>query len=159
MLIPVNLTSSSSSSGGSLPPQLAPFGSDELILIEMQGTLETDSKRAGMMVGTLDIDDRTKKSTLRIGHHLLEGKLVNLPKPLAVLYRPPRPPTITEDDMDEEERSVEEEDVERDWAGAKKEQRGWDVVAVVKKKMVFSKRPMPMVASIPVAPGGSVVKK
>ncbi|KAH8100989.1 Ctf8-domain-containing protein [Cristinia sonorae] len=150
MIIPININASSSSTGP-LPPQLAQFGTDELVLIEMQGTLEVEGSKAGQAVGKLTVDEKTKKPTLRIGHHLLEGKLVNLPKPLAVLHRPPRP--LSNDD--------DETDIggERDWSGAQKTQVEWDVVAVVRKKMVFSKRPMPMVASIPVAPGGSVVKK
>ena len=39
------------------------------------------------------------KPTLRIGHHLLEGKVVSLPKPLAVLQRmcAPLPPTLEGD--------------------------------------------------------------
>jgi len=154
MIIPINVGSSSAISGASLPPQLAQFGTDELVLIEMQGTLESDNDKAGQTVGKLTIDEKTKKSTLLIGHHLLEGKLVNLPKPLAILHRPPRPPL----DEDEDEASA-EDNIERDWSGAKKEQRGWDVVAVVKRKMIFSKRPMPVVASTPLALGGSVVKK
>ncbi|TCD63337.1 hypothetical protein EIP91_005656 [Steccherinum ochraceum] len=100
MIIPINLLNRNSSSHGPLPPQLVQlqFGSDELVLIEMQGTLEADEDKAGQMVGKLTIDDKTKKSTLLIGHHLLEGKLVNLPKPYAVLHRPPRSPSENADE-------------------------------------------------------------
>ena len=73
-----------------------------------------------------------------IGHHLLEGKLVNLPKPLAVLHRNDPPPGG--DGAQTRPGEAMEVDEPRD-AGAK----SWDVVAIVKRKMVFSKRPMPVV--------------
>ncbi|EMD33943.1 hypothetical protein CERSUDRAFT_107735 [Gelatoporia subvermispora B] len=81
------------------------------------------------MVGTLSVDEATKKPTLLIGHHLLEGKLVNLPKPLAIMQRAPAASTDNlEDDTREGSTNA-----------------SWNIVAVVKRKMVFSKRPMPMV--------------
>ncbi len=72
-----------------------------------------------------------------IGHHLLEGKLVNLAKPLAVLHKHGSPPGTDDTAME-----VEVEDGSpRPAAHAK----SWDIVAVVKKKMVFAKRPLPVV--------------
>lgn len=140
MIIPIHIAASSpSSSNKSLLPQLAQYGADELVLIELQGELEVEGDNAGQVVGKLTVDENSKKPTLLIAHHLLEGKLVNLPKPLAVLHRP------------SSEVGVEEsEDVEMDGTGRdeSKQQRGWDVVAVVKRKMVFSKRPMPMVGKV-----------
>lgn len=75
-----------------------------------------------------------------IGHHLLEGKLVNLPKPLAVLHR--NDPPLGGDGAQTRPGEAMEVDEPRD-AGSK----SWDVVAIVKRKMVFSKRPMPVVGS------------
>ena len=77
-----------------------------------------------------------KKPTLLIGHHLLEGKLVNLPKPLAVMHRGTRSPTGVAEDLDEQDSQ---------FADGSGNPPSWDVVAVVKRKMVFAKRPMPMV--------------
>ena len=59
MIIPLNISNDASSSNGLLPPQLAQFGTDELVLIEMQGTLEVDGDKAGQTVGKLTIDDKT----------------------------------------------------------------------------------------------------
>lgn len=81
------------------------------------------------------------KPTLTIGHHLLEGKVVNLPKPLGVLHKHVRSvpsavhaPAEDSDDSDEGEGKKAKEN----------QQVRWDVTAVVKKKIVFSKRPMPI---------------
>ncbi|KAG5651294.1 hypothetical protein H0H81_009147 [Sphagnurus paluster] len=98
------------------------------------------------------------KPTLLIGHHLLEGKIANLSKPLAVLLRSaatdhaiPSPSTLTRS-QDE----LEGDDVEMlDFDGRSNEMQHrdmdnvkgveWDVVAIVKRKIVFAKRPMPIV--------------
>ncbi|EJD49548.1 hypothetical protein AURDEDRAFT_161105 [Auricularia subglabra TFB-10046 SS5] len=119
MLIPVNLSlPTESSSGPSLPPQLVNLGSSEVALIEMQGSLqvtEGEDRAPGLNVGTLRIDTNDKP-TLRIGAHLLEGKVVSLSKPLVLLVR------NREGDPDVE----------------------YNTVTLVKKKIVFSKRPMPI---------------
>ncbi|KAI0701529.1 Ctf8-domain-containing protein [Cerioporus squamosus] len=122
-----------------LPPQLVQFGTEELVLIELQGALEVEGNKDGQLVGKLRVDPNTKKPTMMIGHHLLEGKLVNLAKPLAVLHKHDSPPGM------EDEAAMEvEDDSPRPPAPQAK---SWDIVAVVKKKMVFSKRPMPVVGS------------
>jgi len=143
MIIPINVSKSGPSlSNYTFPPQLAQFGSNEVVLIELQGSLEVDGDKEGQVVGKLRVDDVTKKSTLLIGYHLLEGKLVNLPKPLAVLHR--HQADKDDDTMANEEDAMNEDDKAR----PPRAQAGWDVVAVVKRKMVFSKRPMPMVGRV-----------
>lgn len=84
-----------------------------------------------------------KKPTLHIGHNLLEGKLVNLPKPLAVMRKAGKNGTGAEDDLTQDSQGGLYE------SGST---TSWDIVAVVKRKMVFAKRPMPMVGRVPVTP-------
>ncbi|KAI0820692.1 Ctf8-domain-containing protein [Trametes gibbosa] len=139
MIIPinVNIPGPSSPTSHRLPPQLVHFGSDEVVLIEMQGLLEVDGNKDGQLVGKLRVDPATKKPTLLIGHHLLEGKLVNLSKPLAVLHRNSHDPSEKET---RNSLSVQDTQETQPCGTA-----SWDMVAIVKRKMVFSKRPMPMV--------------
>ena len=59
MIIPINLLNTSTVSSDSLPPQLAQFGTDELVLVEMQGSLEVEGSKAGQRIGKLTIDDKT----------------------------------------------------------------------------------------------------
>ena len=54
MIIPVNIATSST--GPTLPPQLAKFGTDELVLIELQGLLDVEGDTAGQLVGKLDLE-------------------------------------------------------------------------------------------------------
>ncbi|OBZ72710.1 Chromosome transmission fidelity protein 8 [Grifola frondosa] len=150
MLIPIHVESHDSSSKRSLPPQLAQFGADEIVLIELQGALEVEGDSRGQFVGKLRVDATTvspmsfqKSASLLIGHHLLEGKLVNLPKPLAVLHRSatgrPNNQDAPTDDML----------IDDDIHGPRKaDPPSWAVMAIVKRKMVFSNRPMPMVGKI-----------
>lgn len=58
MLIPITISSLSTAP---LPPQLAALGNDELVLIELQGSLDVEctdsSERDGQMVGTFRLDE------------------------------------------------------------------------------------------------------
>ncbi|KII85100.1 hypothetical protein PLICRDRAFT_331314 [Plicaturopsis crispa FD-325 SS-3] len=137
MIIPINIPASGSSTTPKLPPQLATLGNDEVVLIELQGALEVEcnapTDRDGQMVGKLRMDEGSGKPTLFIGHHLLEGKIVTLPKPIAVIHRPARSSQPTDEEGGEGEE------------GGAQGQVGWDMLAIVKRKIVFSKRPMPIV--------------
>ncbi|KAH9995677.1 Ctf8-domain-containing protein [Russula compacta] len=125
MILPLTLPppKSSSPNPGSpaLPSALARLGSSEFVLLELQGQLEVSGTKHGQLVGRLTIDDDGDKPTLRIGHHLLEGKIVSLPKPLALLqrvYGNSTPVAAT---------------------------TSYVIRTLIRKKIVFSKRPTPIV--------------
>ncbi|KAF8440453.1 Ctf8-domain-containing protein [Boletus edulis BED1] len=136
-----------------LAPSIANLGHDGLFLIELQGMLDVQgcesTSKDGQLIGTLNTADMGKP-TLVIGHHLLEGKVVTLSKPLGVLHKHVHArndgpsavhPDVSEDE-DEDNHECEAQKKEKD----ESKQVRWDVIAVVKKKMVFSKRPMPTIA-------------
>jgi chromosome transmission fidelity protein 8 len=87
---------------------------------------------------------------MRIGHHLLEGKIVSLPKPLAVLQRicaPPSasasaspPPPDEDGDVD-----VGDNTDTKDSNKSRPVATSYAIRTLVRKKIVFSKRPTPMV--------------
>ena len=106
MIIPINLPSSPSADGRRFPPQLAKLGTEEVVLLELQGAFHVEGDQRGQMAARLQMENevyilqakaegrvnedilwQNSKPTLQVGHHLLEGKIVNLPKPLAVLYK------------------------------------------------------------------------
>ncbi|KAI6006614.1 Ctf8-domain-containing protein [Pisolithus orientalis] len=138
MIIPVTISRPSQFST-KLPPQLVTLGHDELFLIELQGTLDVEGTekedKDGQVIGTLNTTDMNKP-TLTIGYHLLEGKVVNLAKPLGVLHKQVSAPVGGESTGPESQEEI--------GVGTK-----WDVIAIVKKKMVFSKRPMPIATGKP----------
>ncbi|KAF8071761.1 Ctf8-domain-containing protein [Lyophyllum atratum] len=152
MIIPINVTSFSNPK---LPPGLAKISHDEVVLIELQGSLDVEcnhvSERDGKLVGKLKVDAATKKPTLLIGHHLLEGKIANLSKPLAVLLRSSSAAaavgsTAGESDIDGEGGDVEMGDSDEgclETTGTATVE--WDMVAIIKRKIVFANRPMPVV--------------
>ncbi|KAG2145369.1 Ctf8-domain-containing protein [Suillus bovinus] len=125
-----------------LPSCIAKLGNDELILIELQGTLDIecneDTTRDGQFIGKLNLND-ANKPTLVIGHHLLEGKVVTLPKPLGVMHRKEGSKRHGYPGDGDSSRSVED---------ARNPVVSWGIVAVVKKKIVFSKRPMPILNKV-----------
>jgi len=153
MIIPVTLRPSSDY-GKKLPPQLASLGNGDLALVELQGSLEVQGSMDSQFVGTLEIDPKTvcaplativrlgtltqtldafqNKPALVIGPHLLEGKIVSLPTPLAIMEKKSTSNdqgsgTDVDDDGGGEETGVE-----------------WQISAIVRKKVVFVKRPMPV---------------
>ena len=58
MIIPVRLKPPSDD-GRKLPPQLADLGNGNLVLIELQGSLEVQGSTDSQIVGTLEIDPKT----------------------------------------------------------------------------------------------------
>ncbi|KAK0223516.1 Ctf8-domain-containing protein [Armillaria fumosa] len=134
MLIPIDIPIPSTSNQ-KLPPAFTKVSHDETVLIELQGALDVESnhesERNGKLVGKLSIDEDMKKPTLRIGHHHLEGKIVALPKAMAVIQKSPCTRNSEDDAMDGECTS--------------EGNTSWRAIAIVKRKIVFSKRPMPIV--------------
>ncbi|ESK95320.1 hypothetical protein Moror_3919 [Moniliophthora roreri MCA 2997] len=166
MLIPVNFapvsTSSFTAGNPKLPSTLAKISHNEVILLEFQGQLEVETvtsdrnERNGKLVGVLSIDNDMKRPTLRIGYHHLEGKVTTLSKPLAVLHRHRSSMTqrrvlhtTTADEPEGKDRNDDDVEME-DEVGDTDDTQGsvsvsWDAVAIIKQKIVFSKRPMPIV--------------
>ncbi|KAF9041919.1 hypothetical protein BDZ89DRAFT_980990 [Hymenopellis radicata] len=142
MIIPVDFVLPSTSNL-KLPPSVAKVSHDEIVLVELQGTLDVEStyegERDGKLVGKLTLDDDLKRPTLRIGHHLLEGKIVTLKKPLAIMHKT-RPKQSDDDDdfpMDVTD--------DAGFNQTQKREISWQAVAIVKRKVLFSKRPIPIV--------------
>ena len=78
MIIPINLQpepSASSSSTCTFPPALAQFGSEGLVLIELQGSLEVEGDNIGQTVGKLSVEASTvgcsRYSTETEAHRML----------------------------------------------------------------------------------------
>ncbi|KAH9162441.1 Ctf8-domain-containing protein [Lactarius sanguifluus] len=160
MIVPLTLSSDPSSGARTLPPALAQLGSSELFLLELQGDLEVSGDKRSQLVGHLTIDDSGKgKPTLRIGYHLLEGTIVSLAKPLAVLQRVPTPSRshIPPPPQPDEDISMLCGDNGGEELGALGEGTASTAAAVaatsytirtlVRKKIVFSKRPTPIVGA------------
>ncbi|UZJ54695.1 hypothetical protein CBS101457_004015 [Exobasidium rhododendri] len=90
------------------PPTLAKLTpSGELVLIELQGSLEIDDAHpeGGQILGKLEFHkDREDRPTLLISHHRLEGKVVALTKPFAVLQKRKKNSGPTKGALDEKTR-------------------------------------------------------
>ena len=56
MIIPVHFPTETSSSSV-LPPALAKLGSDEVVLVELQGFLDAEGQKDDALVGTLNIEN------------------------------------------------------------------------------------------------------
>ncbi len=107
------------------------------------------------------------KPTLRIGYHLLEGTIVSLAKPLAVLQRVPTPsrsqiPPPPHPDAPDEDISMHCGDDSSEGGGLGAAGEGapsmtamtmaaaaasYTIRTLVRKKIVFSKRPTPIVGT------------
>jgi chromosome transmission fidelity protein 8 len=73
-----------------------------------------------------------------IGHHLLEGKIATLPKPLAVLQRVVAAASPDAMDCDPDASATSQ-------TASEESAVSWDAIAIVKRKIIFSNRPMPIV--------------
>ncbi|CAH7690585.1 Ctf8-domain-containing protein [Phakopsora pachyrhizi] len=96
--------------------------SDQLDSVPVEQLTEDDKElRLGLEIGKLDLSNQ-EKPYLRIGNHQLEGKFIKLTNPLTVLRK-------TEWKRKHEDGG---------------EEQGFDIVAIVERKLVFSKRPHPI---------------
>jgi chromosome transmission fidelity protein 8 len=86
------------------------------------------------------------KPTLMIGHHLLEGKIANLPKPVAVLQKVASSVGVKSAGEIAGESNI---DARVPLLDGDAGSPSWDMVAVVKRKIVFAKRPTPIVGIKP----------
>ena len=58
---------------------------NEWSLIELQGEIVTESEIKDVHIGNLHYEDNVP--TLRIGNHVLSGKVSKLPKPFAIMKK------------------------------------------------------------------------
>lgn len=91
---------------------------------------------------------------MMVGHHLLEGKVIKLSKPLAVMRKRKQEtsnaPREVDVAMDLDQHSGTRENTENTCE--------YDIVAIVKRKVLFSKRPMPMMKATTISSGASTTK-
>ncbi|KAI9216412.1 chromosome transmission fidelity protein 8 [Blastocladiella britannica] len=115
---------------------LRPNAVNDMVLIELQGTLECDDDAfAGQTLGEISWgDEAVRKPSLVIGNHRLEGRLVALPKPIAVLKRGSTTSTVFPAVWMPPTAAQEEDD-----------RREWHVVGIARSKYLFKTRPQNIV--------------
>ncbi|KAN0065719.1 hypothetical protein ACQY0O_000849 [Thecaphora frezii] len=133
-----------------LPPPLVELATTgELILVELQGSLEfphPSNPAGGQVLGKFVFEDgREDRPTLLISHHRLEGKFVNLTNPLAVLKKSHPSPSSHKDNEEEGEDQSQPRKKPRCDTQPDPPMSGYQVVTLVKRKILFSKRPEPVV--------------
>ncbi|KAI5477620.1 hypothetical protein MNV49_006107 [Pseudohyphozyma bogoriensis] len=153
MRLPLVPVSNLNTTGSSSSPPLA-FIDEEPFIVELQGSLELhgaapdeSQDMSDVVVGKIDLSEPTKP-ILQIAHHRLEGKLVSLSEPYALLRTTPAPtaPTvpaapvatqdITSSPLKERGKDKDDEEVTPPKI---------EIVSLVRRKIVFSKRPEPLV--------------
>ncbi|OAV88800.1 hypothetical protein PTTG_02678 [Puccinia triticina 1-1 BBBD Race 1] len=144
MKIPVTVTRKQHSSTISLAKNSHGLVRSETIIVELQGGLESSSKDVeaddpqtvleGAEIGLIDLSN-LEKPMLRIGNHELEGKCIKLAKPLVVMRRQ-QLVQIKYPGIDEAQNSA---------GGTKETTNRFDIVDVIERKLIFSKRPQPIV--------------
>ena len=107
----------------------------EWAIIELQGTLEMashckDDPLAGKFIGDLHFSN-SGEPTLIIGHHILYGKTIKLEKPFAVVRKKSSSPT------------------KKSGTDAPSEGTRYDVMGLIKLKLIFNQRPKPIIANVP----------
>ena len=105
----------------------------EWAIIELQGTLEMashckDDPLAGKFIGDLHFSN-SGEPTLIIGHHILYGKMMKLEKPFAIVRKQNNSPTKK--------------------SGTPSDGTRYDVMGLIKLKLIFNQRPKPIIANVP----------
>ena len=152
MKIPVTVTRKQHSTTVSVLKSAKGLVRSETIIVELQGALESSSKDVesdnphaaleGAEIGVIDMANAvsyfptplTDHST-RIGNHELEGKCIKLAKPLVVLRRQELA----------EKKYPGIDDSEAHVARTNATSHRFDIVDIIERKLLFSKRPQPIV--------------
>jgi len=102
---------------------------EEWCIVELQGVLETKEgvSLSNLWIGDLHFDADGRPQMI-IGHHLLSGSFVKLDKPLAVMKK--KTTTVTSMDYDKMQTN----------------NTSYEIIALVKKKLIFKNRPKPIVS-------------
>lgn len=125
-------------------------------LVELQGQLETRDQVPfdNMHIGDLHFDPRGVPHLI-IGHHLLDGKVVKLEKPLAVLRKKGR--TSVEDQTHDGSMELEHDGTDSgsdDQIEARvvnhpipsgEACQEYEIIALITRKIIFKNRPKPIV--------------
>ena len=102
--------------------------SKDWVIIELQGYVETHNSIPLKDVGLGDLHyDAHGEPILILGHHLLKGKIVKLSNPIGVFEKQTRQLNTTLSDTMEDETK-----------------HDYEVIALIRKKIVFSSRPKPI---------------
>lgn len=118
----------------SAPPFFRLLGTKELVFIELQGSiarLDPETRKLGRLVQQED-----GRIYLVVGYQKMEGTLITLKKPFAVLRRAKHQNRI---DNNEEDVTM-NEDTEEEYTGEVQ----LEVVEVCRKKIFFGSRPEPL---------------
>lgn len=104
-------------------------GSREWIILELQGSIETHNALPLKDVGLGDLHFTAQGIPMLIlGHHLLKGRIVTLTNPLAVFVKQTKPLNdTTASELEADQLTYD-----------------YEIVALVKKKILFSIRPKPI---------------
>ncbi|RLN48967.1 hypothetical protein BBJ29_004088 [Phytophthora kernoviae] len=120
-----------------LVPVVVDGATKEWSLLEFQGDViagdgVSEADMRGLDIGTLRFGIGGGEITLRIGNHLLTGKVAKLAKPFAILQKNKQ----HDGDSDVEMKDTAEDEGDK--------QVQYEVVGVVKTRVVFASRPKPM---------------
>ncbi|KAF0716381.1 hypothetical protein AaE_011111 [Aphanomyces astaci] len=106
-------------------------GDAEWSILELQGELIADTK-ASLKLGHLQYQKGVP--TLLIGTHLLEGKVLKLSKPMAIMRKKPHADHAAIGSGDD-----------TNGVASSNTSTGYIVVGIARKKLVFNTRPKPVV--------------
>lgn len=69
MIIPINTPSATANDTSKFPPQLAKLGTEEIILIELQGSFQVEGDKSGQLAATLRFDGNEVTLLISLQHH------------------------------------------------------------------------------------------
>ncbi|CAG5135282.1 unnamed protein product [Candidula unifasciata] len=113
----------------------------EWAIIELQGALETRHPvpLSGKFIGDLHFTDKDTP-VLIIGHHILQGKVVVLEKPLAVIVKAPD---------QQQSADLSTADDAHPKSKFKIKDTSYNIQAIIRRKILFKTRPKPIIAHVP----------